>query len=209
MMLTTAIVAVCILNIVSAKPAIFPLQYSAKGILTVYGTNATEIPSSSTMEIYRDSIHNQTLFKYDLGPWAIPYGWEYHVDVIRVENGKLMDYFWYLTYDNKPAKCIYGEWDGSSYRTFFYHLSPLTDSEYIGPQSQRGATTSCYAKNIANYGPAQQCYVETMDNDLIPWSSEGTGECCPGANRWDFADFNTNVTFENDFFDVPTNCSPR
>ena len=209
-MFVTLLVTVLILaHIQISSSQDFPLKYSANGIFTVYGTNATDPPSSSTMQIFRDSVQNKTLFKYDLGSWAKAYGWKYHVDVIREENGKLIDYFWYLTYDDQPVECVYNEWDGSSYRTFFYQLSILPESADQGSMTARGAKSDCWTNSIPNYGNTEQCFIYVDNEIYLPWVFQGISECCPGANRWDFADFNTNVTFQSDFFDVPTNCTPR
>lgn len=187
-------------------------RYSAKGILTVYSNDTQGIPSSSTMIIYRDSIQDKSLLKYELGSWAKEYGWEYHVDVIEKSSkisNQYIDYFWYLTYDNTPEKCTYSVWNGSTNRTPFYSLSILDDATNGGPMSMRGATSNCWYKSVDGYGPVTQCYIQDQDNEnLIPWVFEGNGQCCVGANRWDFADYQNVTSFDNAFFDVPSNCTP-
>ena len=181
-------------------------RYSAKAILTVYSNETQGVPSSSTMVMYRDSIEDKSLLKYDLGSWAKAYNWEYHVDVIKKSlKGEYIDYFWYLTYDNEPEKCTYNVWNGSTNRTPFYSLSILNNAINVGPMSLRGATANCWNKIVDNYGPVTQCYIQ---DSQYPWVFQGSAQCCVGANRWDFADYLNVTSFAQGFFDVPSNCTP-
>ena len=195
-----------ILSISSTALAVqLPPLYSAVGLFTVYPSDPSEAASSSLLvDFKRNSVLNVTMFKYDLDPtgWAQENGYLFHMDVIKKEDDVLYDYFWYEDSEGRPQECSKSAWTGSSNRTPFYDLAVLPQAVLMEGERLRGVDTSCYTSDVSSYGPVKQCYY----NVDTPWVFLGTGECCPGDNRWDFGNFLEAEKFPNDTFDVPEDC---
>eukprot|EP00164_Ancoracysta_twista_P004564 GFYU01006159.1.p1 GENE.GFYU01006159.1~~GFYU01006159.1.p1 ORF type:complete len:289 (+),score=44.20 GFYU01006159.1:102-968(+) len=171
----------------------------------------SDIADPGLNEYHRDNVANRSRFRAPLGDWAKPKGWTHHVDVVREEmtsgGMRMVGYFWYQTVDGGTAKCVRRLWTGSSNRTPFHNVFELAEgAQSIGVRTMKGFDTECYhTEHLPGYGPVTQCY--RMGENTIPMTFESTGECCPGANRFDFYSFEKDVVIPDSVFDVPKDCT--